>query len=42
MKALKEIEADGYLPVLVSTAQPDHQLRRSESTTICDRPQSTG
>ena len=34
MKALKEIEAGGYLPVLVSTAQPDHQLRRSEPTTF--------
>jgi len=30
MKALKEIEADGDLPVLVGTAQPDHQLRCSE------------
>ena len=27
MKGLKEIEADGYLPVLVITAQPDHKLR---------------
>ena len=27
MKSLKEIEADGYLPVLVITAQPDHKLR---------------
>ena len=27
MEALKEIEEDGYLPVLVITAQPDHKLR---------------
>lgn len=27
MEGLKEIEADGYLPVLVITAQPDHKLR---------------
>jgi len=27
MEALKEIEQDGYLPVLVITAQPDHKLR---------------
>ena len=27
MEGLKEIEADGYLPVLVVTAQPDHKLR---------------
>ena len=27
MEALKEIETDGYLPVLVLTAQPDHKLR---------------
>lgn len=27
MEALKEIERDGYLPVLVITAQPDHKLR---------------
>ncbi len=27
MEALKEIEPDGYLPVLVITAQPDHKLR---------------
>ena len=27
MDGLKEIEADGYLPVLVITAQPDHKLR---------------
>jgi len=26
MECLKEIEADGYLPVLVMTAQPDHRL----------------
>jgi two-component system cell cycle response regulator len=26
MAGLKEIEADGYLPVLVMTAQPDHRL----------------
>jgi two-component system, cell cycle response regulator len=27
MEDLKEIEEDGYLPVLVITAQPDHKLR---------------
>src|ERR1700694_672757 len=27
MEGLKEIEDDGYLPVLVITAQPDHKLR---------------
>ncbi len=27
MEGLKEIEAGGYLPVLVVTAQPDHKLR---------------
>jgi len=27
MEALKEIETDGYLPILVLTAQPDHKLR---------------
>jgi signal transduction histidine kinase len=27
MEGLKEIENDGYLPVLVITAQPDHKLR---------------
>jgi CheY-like chemotaxis protein len=27
MESLKEIETDGYLPVLVVTAQPDHKLR---------------
>ena len=27
MEGLKEIEADGYLPVLVMTAQPGHKLR---------------
>jgi putative two-component system response regulator len=27
MDALTELEADGYLPVLVITAQPDHKLR---------------
>jgi adenylate cyclase len=27
MESLKEIETDGYLPVLVITAQPDHKLR---------------
>jgi CheY-like chemotaxis protein len=27
MERLKEIEEDGYLPVLVITAQPDHKLR---------------
>jgi CheY-like chemotaxis protein len=27
MDGLKQIEIDGYLPVLVITAQPDHKLR---------------
>jgi DNA-binding response OmpR family regulator len=27
MEGLKEIDTDGYLPVLVITAQPDHKLR---------------
>jgi len=27
MEGLKEIETDGYLPVLIITAQPDHKLR---------------
>lgn len=27
MESLKAIEADGYLPVLVQTAQPDHKMR---------------
>jgi len=27
MEKLKEIEEDGYLPILVITAQPDHKLR---------------
>jgi serine phosphatase RsbU (regulator of sigma subunit) len=27
MQGLKEIEGDGYLPILVITAQPDHKLR---------------
>src|ERR1700751_613740 len=27
MKKLQEIEGDGYLPVLVITAQPEHKLR---------------
>ena len=27
MESLKEIEEDGYLPILVITAQPDHKLR---------------
>src|SRR6202022_4871438 len=31
MKGLKEIEEDGYLPVLVITAQPDHKLRALEA-----------
>src|SRR4026208_983071 len=31
MQGLKEIEADGYLPVLVITAQPDHKLRALEA-----------
>src|SRR6202165_23222 len=31
MEGLKEIEADGYLPVLVITAQLDHKLRALEA-----------
>jgi serine phosphatase RsbU (regulator of sigma subunit) len=31
MEGLKEIEKDGYLPVLVITAQPDQKLRALES-----------
>jgi serine phosphatase RsbU (regulator of sigma subunit) len=31
MEALKEIEGDGYLPVLVITAQPAHKLRALEA-----------
>jgi serine phosphatase RsbU (regulator of sigma subunit) len=31
MEGLKKIEADGYLPVLVITAQPDHKLRALEA-----------
>jgi len=31
MEGLKEIEADGYLPVLVITAQPDQKLRALEA-----------
>jgi len=31
MEGLKEIEADGYLPILVITAQPDHKLRALEA-----------
>jgi serine phosphatase RsbU (regulator of sigma subunit) len=31
MERLKEIETDGYLPVLVITAQPDHKLRALEA-----------
>src|SRR6187399_2769230 len=27
LEGLKQIETDGYLPVLVITAQPDHKLR---------------
>ena len=27
MESLKEIETDGYLPVLVLTARPDHKIR---------------
>lgn len=27
MEGLKEIEIDGYVPILVITAQPDHKLR---------------
>src|SRR5580700_7029585 len=30
MEGLKEIETDGYLPVLVITAQPAHKLRALE------------
>src|SRR6266853_6080100 len=31
MECLKEIEQEGYLPVLVLTAQPDHKLRALEA-----------
>ena len=31
MEALQKIESDGYLPVLVITAQPDHRLRALEA-----------
>ncbi|MEO8052715.1 MAG: SpoIIE family protein phosphatase [Acidobacteriota bacterium] len=31
MEGLREIEAEGYLPVLVITAQPDHKLRALEA-----------
>src|ERR1035437_5347795 len=31
MEGLKEIEEDGYLPVLVITAQPSHKLRALEA-----------
>src|ERR1700733_7593516 len=31
MQGLKEIEGNGYLPVLVITAQPDHKLRALEA-----------
>jgi len=31
MEGLKEIESDGYLPVLVITAQPGHKLRALQS-----------
>src|SRR6202163_3525711 len=31
MEGLKKIEGDGYLPVLVITAQPDHKLRALEA-----------
>ena len=31
MEGLKEIEEDGYLPVLVITAQPNHKLRALEA-----------
>ena len=31
MEGLKEIEEDGYLPVLVITAQPGHKLRALEA-----------
>jgi len=27
MEGLRKIETDGYLPILVITAQPDHKLR---------------
>ena len=27
MEGLKQVEGDGYMPVLVITAQPDHKLR---------------
>src|SRR5947208_11664832 len=30
MEGLKEIEGNGYLPVLAITAQPDHKLRALE------------
>jgi adenylate cyclase len=30
MEGLQEIEADGYLPVLIITAQPSHKLRALE------------
>src|ERR1051325_9164235 len=36
MEGLKEIETDGYLPVLVITAQPDHKLRAlAEGARVC-------
>ena len=31
MEGLKEIETEGYLPILVITAQPDHKLRALEA-----------
>src|SRR3984893_12666918 len=31
MEGLKQIEEDGYLPVIVITAQPDHKLRALEA-----------
>src|SRR6202035_4180227 len=31
MEGLKEVETEGYLPVLVITAQPDHRLRALEA-----------
>jgi len=31
MECLKQIEGDGYLPVIVITAQPDHKLRALEA-----------
>lgn len=31
MEGLKEVETEGYLPVLVITAQPDHKLRALEA-----------